>query len=114
MPGRRRHSAWQSRGASQDRFEKPQRCLIIVSTEIVTQFAGLDDLEISVERAVLPRRQFSQRAELVKGDDFGDLSVPASGVARRHESTLLSQSEDLRAVIKSLSGSGDLTKLTGR
>lgn len=101
-------------GEPQDGPDQLQRCLISVQVEIVAQLAGVYDLEVFVERAVLGKHEFSQSAELVERNDLGDLIVPVGRVARRRGPTLLRQSEDLRAVTKSLSGSGDLTKLTGR
>ncbi len=103
-----------SGGALRGGAEQPQRCLISVPFAIVAQLAGVDHLEIFVERAVLPKHELGESAELVERNDLGDLSVTVGHVARRRGPTLLSQSDDLRAVTKSLSGSGDLTKLTGR
>lgn len=91
-----------SGGVPRDRPEQPQRCLISVQVEIVAQLAGVYDLEVFVERAVLPKHEFSECAELVERNDLGDLGVPVGRVARLRGPTLLSQSGDLRAVTKSL------------
>ena len=63
-----------SGGVPRDRPEQPQRCLISVQVEIVAQLAGVYDLEVFVERAVLPKHEFSEGAELVERNDVGDFS----------------------------------------
>jgi len=93
-------------------LEQLHRYLIIVAIDVVTQFAGVQDRQVVVERAVLPKGELSQRAKFVERNDFCDFGIPIVGVARRRGPTLLSQPKDLRAVTKSLPGSGDLTKLT--
>ena len=103
----------QSRRPAHSGPEQSQGCLVIVAATIVAEFAGVDDLEIVVERTVLVKREFRECTELVKRNDLGDLGVPISDVARWRGPTLLSQIQVLRAVTISLSGSGDLTKLTG-
>lgn len=72
--------------------EELQRYLIIVTLDVVTEFGGVDDLEVLVERAVLRDGKFSQRIELIERNDLCDLEIPTGSVARRRGPTLLNQS----------------------